>query len=231
MMTCSKDKRGNIVYNLSKPENYYTQRNNQIDPMNTCSTTAMVQALEIAGYEFPDMFPTLRQPEDKLTHFIRNDTRVLNYWKTIDPVTYYDWYNKKGNYYQPNEIHAVLSYGTNLFMDKTVTKFIGGYNVDSIVQELLTNQKPCVMSGKFSGLNHIVTLVGCAIKERTVRKKGIQNIKFVDVEYFLIDDTYGETYNYKMSRNGNDIIITPKQFISDFKNVSDKYKKWCHVIY
>ena len=231
MLVCTRDKKGNLVYNLSKPENYYSQRNNELDPMNTCSTTAMIQALEIAGYQFPDIFPNYKQPEDKLTYFIRNDSRVLSYWKTLDFVSYNNWCTRTGNYYQPNEIHAVLSYGTNLFMGKVVTRFIGGYSIDSIVQELLVKEKPCVMSGRFSGLNHIVTLVGCAVKEKVLTKKKIENIRFDDIEYFLIDDTYGETGNYKQNKYGNDVIITPKRFLNEFKDLSNKTKKWCHVIF
>lgn len=228
MLQSSKDGNGCIVYNLSKPENYYSQRNNQIDPMNTCAPTSMIQALEVAGYSFPTMLPNYRQPEDKLTFFLRNDKRVLAFWKNLDPSTYNDFVAKKKDCYQPNEIHAVLSYGTNLFMGKTVTQFICGYGIDSIVQEILAKQKPCVLSGKFGKLNHLVTLVGCAVKESN--RKPLNQMKFSDIEYFLIDDTYGFTGDYKAPRNGNDVIITPKRFLNEFKNLSDKKKKWCHII-
>lgn len=230
MLLKSKDDKGNIVFNLSKPENYYTQRNNELDPMNTCATTSMVQALEVAGYTFPSMFPNYRQPEDKLTYFIRNDKRVLEYWKQINPVEYDKFIYKKNGYYQPNEIHAVLSYGTNLFMGKQVTRFISGYPLDSIVSELFVRERPCVLSGKFSGLNHIVTLVGCAVKEKTVNKKQRKDITFKDIEYFIIDDTYGLTGRYKESRQGNDVAIMPKRFIAEFKPLNDRTKKWCHII-
>ena len=63
-----------------------------------------------------------------------------------------------------------------------------------------------------------------------LRVSELYALKFSDIEYFLIDDTYGFTGDYKAPRNGNDVIITPKRFLNEFKNLSDKKKKWCHII-
>ena len=230
MLNIKTNEQGDYVCNLSTDGNYYSQRNNQIDPMNSCATTSMIQALEIAGYSFPDILPNYRQPEDKLIYFIRHDKRVLAYWKSIDPNGYNAWASKTGCYFEPNEVHAVLSYGTNLFMGKTVTKFSTGVSLDSIVREILGKQKPCVMSGNFGGLNHVVTLVGCVIPKKTYKNKKLENMKFKDVKYFIIDDTFGETGNYRSGKKGNDILISPERFIAEFKELGNSRYKWCHTI-
>lgn len=230
MLNYSKDNEGDIICNLSLDEHYYSQRNNEVDPNNTCNTTAMVQALEIAGYDFPKIFPQYRQPEDKLTHFIRTEKRVLDYWRIIDAANYAAWEKKKGGYYEPNEIHAVLSYGTNLFMGKKVTEFRDYYPIDSIVHEIMGNEKPCVMSGKFGNLNHIVTLVGCVIFSNIFRSKNKEEIKFSNVKYFIINDTYGFTGDYRSGKSGNNVLITPSRFLDEFKDLQCRTHKWCHVI-
>jgi hypothetical protein len=193
----------------------------------------MIQALEIAGYDkdFPKILPCYRQPEDKLTYFIKHDERVLKFWKELDPNGYNAWALKKGDYNEPNEVHAVLSYATNLFMGKKVTEFSASYPLDNLVSDIMIRQKPCVLSGKFSNLNHVVTLVGLVFNTKLYNKK-IKNktpFTFKDVKFLIVDDTYGYTGNYRSGKSGNDVLITPDRFKKEFKPFNAEYK-WCHRI-
>lgn len=237
MLHITQNDNNEIICNLSVPMNYYSQKNNEVDPYNTCSTTSMIQALEVAGYDkyFPKIFPNYRQPEDKLTHFIRNDKRVLEYWKKTDPDNYRAWATKTGCYYEPNEVHPVLSYATNLFMGRQVTKFMTAYSLDEIIYELMGKQKPCVMSGKFNGLNHVVTVVGCVFDKKAFgrarnKEKAVAKMKFSDVKYMMIDDTYGLTGEYTSGKKGDDVLVTPQRFRDEFKPLDNPDYKWCHII-
>jgi hypothetical protein len=64
-------------------EKYYSQLNNEIDPVNTCQVTSMVAGLDIGGF---GLEPILRikqysQPEDKLKYFIETDAVVQAHWR------------------------------------------------------------------------------------------------------------------------------------------------------
>jgi hypothetical protein len=95
------------IYNLSPTkENYYSQRNNKIDPNNTCKPTATIEALALAGWPFPqnEHYP---QPEDALTALCRtglahaimlqadpkaNDRNPNEYWEVIAWAINDEWY-------------------------------------------------------------------------------------------------------------------------------------------
>lgn len=225
----TKDNNGDYIFNLSRNENYYNQRNNEIDPLNSCATTNMIQALEIIGYSFPTIFPQYKQPEDKLIYFIRNDKGVLDFYKKTEPNYYNNYINKVKGYYEPNEIHSVLSYGTNLFMGKNVTTLSTSFSINNLVKELVQRNKPIVVSAKFNNLNHIITLVGCTFKKEIFESKEMKNLNFFDVDRFIIDDTYGNfKTNYKRG-TGNDVLLSPTEIITLLKPIETPLFKVAHT--
>lgn len=213
---------------LGDDSEYHSQRNNELDPMNTCATTSMVLALETIGYRFSE--GKYRQDEDNLTYFMRNDSRVLDYYRQNFPRLYEDW--KKNptskNVYQPNEVHKVLSYGTNLWMHDNVTEFKESMSIDDIVREILIRKRPVVISGLFGKLNHVVTLVGVIIRKEH-SSRGNDRVRFEHCESMVIDDTYGYTENYsRKDINGNNVIMSTSDFIRKIKPIDSKHKM-CHI--
>jgi hypothetical protein len=120
---------------------YYTQRNNEVDPLISCQVTAMVQALDLAGFAFPPL-GEFKQPEDALRDFIKR---------------------QGGN----PEVHATLSRYTNEWLGRRVTGFSTETKLTDIKADI-DNGLPVVLSGSFPGypaprkqpLGHIVTMIG-----------------------------------------------------------------------
>jgi hypothetical protein len=119
---------------------YFSRRDNELDPAVSCQCTAMVQALSILGYQFPE--GSRSRPEDNLRSFIKG--------RGCDP-----------------EIHATLSKMTNLWMGRTVTHFSTDVLVADIFYNIDAGL-PVVLSGSFPGFptvrktppGRIVTLAG-----------------------------------------------------------------------
>lgn len=203
-----------MIKNVSDGKQNYSQRNNKIDPLNTCAPTAMIAALDYSGYltEFPKGI----QPEDELTEFCRTNLLVLNFYKSKFPSLYKNYIDKKSGFYQPNEIHEVLSYATNLWMRKTVTEFKTNISIDEIKYQI-DNNRPLVLSGVFGKLNHVVCLVGYEMINGEIKN-------------LIIDDSYGNYLkNYSAGFSGNDIFIPIGDFIHIFKPV-DGIEKFGHII-
>lgn len=174
-------------YNLSKDFSNYSQRNNEIVPNSSCGPTNMVQALEYAGWEWDNnMYPELKQPEDKLTKFTRTNKDVLAYYATHYRNMYNNWMKEakekaklqKKEYwkvdcidsYAPNEVHDVMSYAVNLFIGYTpddlkkmerrpVTRFYNEFIEKDVVNSLVRGN-PVVSSVNFNGCGHYITFVG-----------------------------------------------------------------------
>jgi uncharacterized protein YvpB len=126
---------------LVKPDwDYYSQRNNEIDPLISCQVTAMIQALDMLGCRFPE--GKHGQPEDNLRAFLKN--------KKLDPEAHYD-----------------LSRGVNEWLGKKATVFSTGIDVEGLKEDIKAG-RPAVLSGTFPGhpterpkpLGHIVTMAG-----------------------------------------------------------------------
>ena len=220
------------IYTTENIKDYYSQRNNVYDPRNTCNVTSMIKACTaMSKYVLPEVYDNkgnrIAQPEDRLYYICNHNEMVLNYYKEKYPELYNDYINKKGDYFNPNEVHDVLSYATNIFLDMNpnnhkykkgdkYTYFSTNTPIALITLDIF-NRKPVVISGKFNGLNHVITVVGYAVKN------GVTN----DENYYIVHDPYGETYNYK-NFDGHDVWLSQKQFINDIKPLGDKTVKWAH---
>ena len=219
-----------VIFNISEGKGNYSQRNNEIDPHNTCGPTNMVQAMDYMGYKLPNIFPNYEQYDDKFTNFCLVDKRVLEYYKKNFKSYYEKWIVKADGYYNPFEIHDVLSYAANLFLGFDATSFSAKCPIYDIIEEVVIHNRPVVTSGCFAGLNHIVTIVGFEFDKTyyDLNKKRKDWVKTAIPLNVIIDDTYGQTYNYKAGKSGNDTVITWKQFIDDVKPLKDSKVKYAH---
>ena len=190
-----------MLVNVSKDRANYSQRNNEVKPLESCNVTSMCMALDYMGYSFPE--GKYRQPEDNLRAFIE----------------------AKG--WSP-EVHDQLSKGTNEWLGRRVTSFSIRIPINDIISEIIAN-RPVVMSGAFPGypnprlepLNHVVCLVGF----------GWEGNNYNEIPTFaLVDDPYGNTMdNWRGS--GNDVRIPWALFVSWMKPCGDALAKWGHLFY
>lgn len=205
-------KKNEVNNSAGKP--YYTQRNNKINPLSACNVTSMIAALSAADWPVEKLAPAGEQPEDELMRFIMTDSATLNKWKQLDP---------KGTI-PPNQWHAVLAYGTNLFLKKhgynsAPAAFREAVSVEEI-KSAIDSGGAVVMSGVFpqegkNPLHHVAAIVGHGTGE-----KGF---------YFIIDDPYGCYHSGYKNHNGNDVEMPLDDFYAIAKP-QNQIKKWAHTI-
>ena len=241
-----------LIINVSDNKENYSQRNNKYIHFNksglkdiysgsVCNTTSICQALDYNGWKFPDL-GKWNQPEDALSEFIATSEDVDLRYKTKMPALYKEYKeekmtNGKVDYYTPNEIHDLLAFGTNKWLGVTnAVTFKESSDIWDIIKELI-NGRACVISGKFVGLNHIVTLVGCAWNFKEIPKISLNKLISTIIKerrmpsQFIIDDPYGDFHkNYKAGFSGNDIRLTIDEFYSMIKPLGNTQIKMCHFI-
>lgn len=220
------------IYNCSINKENYSQRNNEIDPLNGCNVTAIVQALDYRGWKLPSHFNGFKQPEDDLHYFMLTDKRVLDFYKSKMPAMYEAWDKErmaqmdKGvklidcrykNSNPPNEVHRVLEYGTNLWIGCDAVEFHDGVDI-SYINSKLMDGSPVVVSVKFGKLlGHILTIVGCECWDDHVIN-------------YIVDDTYG-VYDFKEGKykniSGNDCSIKYSDMIKSMKPLESN-RKWAY---
>ncbi len=201
-----------MTKNNSQYKDYYTQRNNEIEPEASCNVTAMVQALSVAGWPLPK--GRHKQPEDNLMDFIRHDKTVLKKWRRIDP---------QGKY-PPNQWHDLLCLGTNLWLD---AGGIEGAEYIALLRcfgfedfkALIDRGGAAVFSGRFKtrrgSIGHIVAGVGYYMGRED--------------EGILIDDPYGDYHSKYSAVTGNDVAMPKDDFVNLLRPLG-KEEKLAHYI-
>jgi hypothetical protein len=219
----------NMIVNISTDRKYLTQRDNEVRPHETCAPTSMVMGLHYSNVEFPHKDGV--QPEDDLTTFTATDPGVINFYKNNSEA----WIRRAylaGTH--GNEIHSVLSYGTNKWAGKEVTNFTWNSSVQAIIANLLKG-KACVLSGRFPYLNkkgeiieigHVVCAVGFETEQDGVRE---DNIDVSKIKHIIIDDPYGNYRSLYQDKNGNDVMMPYADFVKYIRECG-KVMKWSHFI-
>lgn len=240
-VACPIDGKVYNVFNVSDGQDNYSQRNSKYSYTDKdfttnwasfCNTHMMAMGLIYTGVydkykaEIDAKYPELSRFPDKLAKYLLEDPEIREYYKRRFPGTSKDFFTGVKNAYGPNEIHNVLSWGTNKFLDiGAVTYFSTRVSWAEILNELIYKQNPVGISGTFSGLHHIVLLVGCAYDKMDF----VNSPSYAQVpKYLIVDDPYGKTYEYDKGLSGNDIWIPFDKCVDDFKDVNNPAFKYAH---
>lgn len=232
---------GYYVYNISdgmenwsqrKSTYVYTNKDYKSNWYSFCNVHVITMALDYLGYltkyksRFDNIYPEFPRFPDKLAKFMFEEPAILNFYKRVDPSDYKNFEEGKKDAVGPNEIHQVLSYATNMFVGYgNVTQFSTNVSWVEILHDIIYDSTPVGISGKFSGLHHIVLLVGVAYKhlDGDDRPGLLQQ-----PDYLIIDDPYGKTYEYSKGLSGNDVWIPFQQCVTDFKSLNNPNYKFAH---
>jgi hypothetical protein len=140
---------------------------------------------------------------------------------------YEDYKKGKKDCYYPNEIHSLLSYATNLWVQDTVTTFTTKGDFKQLLcASLVENSRPLVVSGSFpmsngNRFNHIVTVTGVLYDEDNPTWKSTPlQIK--------IDDPNGNPLK-DWTGSGNDIMLDWDFCVKNLKPLNSENEKWVHV--
>lgn len=232
---------GYYVYNISDGKENWSQRKSvysysfkdyKTNWASFCNVTMMAMALDYLGYldkyksRIDNTYPELKRFPDKLAKYLLENENVRKFYKNIDPTDYNNFVSGKKDAIGPNEIHQVLSFGTNMFLGHgNITQFSTNVHWIEILHDIIYDSTPVGISGKFSGLHHIVLLVGAAYKHLD---GGDRPGLLQQPDYFIIDDPYGKTYEYKKGLSGNDVWISFNNCVSDFKSLNNPLYKFAH---
>lgn len=180
-------------------KDYYTQRNNEIDPLVSCNVTSMIQAADILGVS--KRFPKdskYKQPEDALRHLIESAGE--------DPT-----------------VHSTLSSFTNKFLKDDFTSFSTVNLVTDLLRDIREG-RPVVLSGNFPYINskgkkmtlgHINTLIGYETDDNNELSK------------VTILDPFGNPLK-NFEGTGYLVELTAAQFYDFYKPVTFVSHKWAH---
>lgn len=229
------------VYNVSKGQDNYSQLRSQYSYTNGlfttngysfCNTHVMAMALIYIGVydrfksEIDHRYVELNRLPDKLAKYIIESPEMNVYYRKRFPVLYEGFASGKyKDAMSPNEIHNILSWGTNRFFDSSVTYFSTHVAWEDLISDVIYYNLPVGISGKFSGLNHMVLMVGIAYESLLDNSEPGKNQR---PDYIIVDDPFGKTYEYNKGLSGNDIWIPFDQCVQDFKSLNDSYFKYAH---
>lgn len=239
-----------ITYKLDGDN--YSQRNNQIvwppveqypnslykcDWKVTCNVTALVNALDLAGWKFPQGKYT--QPEDNLAYFILTNKEIDEIYKTQLPAMYQTYQNALNgncteyelkNMYAPIEILCLLAKGANLWLNSSKAVIFNEPKVhlDSndfsyvIYENFIKKISPLVVSTNFGGFGHIVSIVGATYEAD----------RFTTPIELLIDDPWGKvnlstnTYPVGGGGSGKEVKIPWDYAMKHIKPLNSQTKNY-----
>lgn len=219
-----------FIVNCSKDKQVYSQRNNQLRPGISCNVTSMVMMLSYAGYSFPK--GKYSQPEDNLLDFLLTDEGVNKYYKKIDPHSYKKYINSDKDpevSFPPNEVHTVLSEGTNLWMKSKCTVFYERRLITDLLYQLILG-RASVISGVFNGLHHVVTLVGFVTQQDPNTVVSVKDIHVPYIQSIIIDDPYGDYRTSYVSTKGDNVELSWSDFVEIVKPQKETLVKRAHIL-
>ena len=191
-------------------------------------------ALDYEDYEFPA--GRFKQPEDNLCAFIYEEPAVMECYKRLYPGLAAAFERGDTNATQPNLMHDVNVFATNLWMKQNVISFRTNRTIRSIIDECIHN-RPVVLSGTYpykylngttGTLGHINVIAGVRFPEFV---KTVEQAFQTMPETFIIDDPYGDySNNFGPTSKRNDIEMPYKDFIRLQKDLNNDSTKWGYFI-
>ena len=193
-----------LIYNPSRDDDFYQQRNNKRYPFSSCFTTSDVNMLMTAGYkdELLAKVPKGMQPEDWITDLFSKkevDEQSRRLGINIDEDRF--WYS----------MHEFV---LNKYVFDGQIKVYAAYNqtIQQIVFKII-QRKPPVVGGKFTHSGHMVN--ACGIQTRQLDIMHITAYQYIDVRALIgidIDDPYGNPLTNYEDWRGNDVFIPIAEF-------------------
>lgn len=201
-----------VKVNLSKKEDYHTQRNNKLEAATACVFTSLVNASKASGIFFH--YPTGYQPEDYLTE--KSDSP--HYWslaKEISPKLV-------AQGYPPRQIYSVVEEIFNDVVGYEATKFIDGSSIQTMVYRLWVEKTACVVDGKFTRNGHAVAVVGFTYEHNwreNWKPRIYSDIVLSKIKTIIVDDSWGDYHSGYDSVRGNDVEFS----LDEFNNLTNQY--------
>jgi hypothetical protein len=223
-----------ITVNVANGKPWFTQRNNKLFYWDACNVTSMVAALTYSGHTLP-VDPTYDQPEDALLYFLRSDSRVADEYVKLFPDLYKVYMDNNKDPKKctpPNELHPLLSYGTNLWLGgsrEQYTKFRWDVTQRDIIFEILGG-RAVVQSGFWAKLNHITCFTGFDTNQDDILSVSAPaDIDITQISAMIMEDPWGDYRDGYVTQRGRDIVVPQADYLALTKPLG-AVAKWAHFI-
>jgi len=192
---------------------YYSQRNNKILPLSVCGTTCLAEYLSWLNHKFNKSY----ECDDDKVFEILNSTAMIDKAQKLIGVgeTYIKEYLTKREDNKTTKIDESKFNFTNQFMimlcecgsfiTNNEVNFSYGYKDKEKIKELIDNDTPSIIAGKFTGAGHYVMIVG-----------------YNDTDW-IIDDPYGDMKSGYKNANGAKCFYSISEVDKIVYNSSGKY--------
>ncbi len=203
---------------LGKPDDFHSQRNNVIDPVNTCNVTSMINALKATGIPMP--VGIKGQPEDILARILDTPEAKARLAKDFPAMASLP----------PREVHAMLSWAVNeKLIGRRVTIFNVAVTLEEIFFRIMKYSAASVVSTTLVRGGHLVAVAGFSTVQSldNVKSPGDINIDAVRRIYLL--DSWGDwTLGYEKGSSGFGVPLSVDEFVACAKPVENT-RKWAHL--
>lgn len=205
------------INNAKSP--YHTQRNNRVRPVTSCNTTAYVMFLRANGIELD--VPDGVQPEDMLSSILSTEEAYERLAKR------HPWAVGR---YNPQEIHDMLVWGAARLVGRQVSDFTTRMPIDELAYRVARGEA-LVVSGRFSGLRHVVTVTGLETEQEDIAMaEGPSDVRVGDVRSLIVDDPYGNPHSGYTDPRGNDIVLPWAEALRCLNDTGSNTHKWAHYL-
>jgi hypothetical protein len=199
---------GSIEFNLSKKDEYYTQRNNKMHPYSSCNTTSLVNGL--LSSNIPFKVKEGIQPEDYLTSVLESGEAIKI---AMDLFPYLIDTKTKKLKTEPRLIAKMLAWCAYKVISKKVAVYTAGGNVQDMIWNMVKEKGTTIGLGSFTSSGHYVNFVGFCTTQDSIRNiKNPEEILLNQIKYLIFDDPWGNYYKHYEDANGNDLHMPIKDF-------------------
>ncbi len=207
-----------MLVSIASREDFHTQRNNVIDPANTCNVTAMVNALLASGIQLP---PYEGQPEDALAKILDSPEAHEKLARDYPQMAAMP----------PREVHALLSWATNeKFLKRKVTTFASSISMNEILYRVFKFKCASVISTTMTRGGHLVTVSGFSSTQRPEKINGPGDLDLTSVRRVYLLDSWGDWASaYEPGCSGFNVAVSIDELMAMAKPISVQ-RKWAHII-
>lgn len=188
---------GTIKFNLSKKDEYYSQRNNEDKRLSACNTTALVNSLIASDIQIPITKGV--QPEDIFTRLLETQEA----YKAV--LKHAPWL--KGT--EPRLIAIMLSWAAHRLLGKKYCVSSSQGTLQELVYNMVVERGCAIALGSYTKSGHYVSIVGFVTKQSDIADiTNPDDVSVSALQYIIQDDPYGDYNSGYTIRNGNDIMIS-----------------------
>ena len=202
---------------IANKDDFHTQRNNLIDPADTCNVTSMINALKASGIKLPAVEG---QPEDALSKILASREAKDKLAKDFPSMASMP----------PREVHAMLSWAVNeKLMGAKVTTFSSSVSLQEILFRLAKKHAASVVSTTMTRGGHLVAVVGFSSTQSIDEIKNPATVSLKQVRRIYLLDSWGDWSScYDAGSSGFGIGISAQEFMGMAKPVASE-RKWAHL--